>query len=448
MTLGTADSHLFSPLFGDPEVSEIFSEGHTIQAMLQVEGALAAVQGRLGVIPPDAAAEIEVGASRIAVDPDRLQAAIEKAGVPVSELVRQLRAHIGRPAADYVHWGATTQDIMDTALVLQIREVLNGLEPALEQIIRSLAGLADTHRKSVMAGRTHGQQAVPISFGLKVANWLAPLLRHRQRLGEIKGRLLVVQFGGAAGTLASLGSSGTAVQEALAAELDLGLPLTPWHTQRDSLAELGGWLSLVSGSLAKMAQDIILLAQSEVAELQESADPSRGGSSTMPQKRNPMISESIVAAARANASLLANMHQALIQENERATHGWQLEWLTLPQMMALTAGALKRAYFLSQHLVVDEARMQANMADSLGLMLAEALTYALAPAHMGRAEAKELVKEACLVALDQKRHLFDVVREMIPMALDWETIGDPSAYLGSVDAFIDRVINEANLRGK
>ncbi len=445
MTLWPAEPHLISSLFGDLAVSEIFSESHTIQAMLQVEGALATVQGRLGVIPPDAAAEIAAGAAGIEIDPDQLQTAIEKAGVPVSELVRQLRAHVGRPSADYVHWGATTQDIMDTALVLQIREVLDNLEPILGEIIRALAELAGKYRKSVMAGRTHGQQAVPISFGLKVANWLAPLLRHRQRLGEIKVRLLVVQFGGAAGTLAPLGSSGTAVQEALAAELDLGLPLTPWHTQRDSLAEWGGWLSMVSGSLAKMAQDIILLAQSEVAELQESADPSRGGSSTMPQKRNPMVSEAIVAVARTNASLLANMHQALIQENERATHGWQLEWLTLPQMMALTAGALKKAHFLSQHLVVDEARMQANMVDSLGLILAEALTFALAPAYMGRAEAKELVKEACLMALDQKRHLFDVVQEMIPMALDWETIGDPSTYRGSADAFIDRVINEANL---
>lgn len=202
---------------------------------------------------------------------------------------------------------------------------------------------------------------------------------------------------------------------------------------------------MVSGSLAKMAQDVILMTHSEVGELRESADPSRGGSSTMPQKSNPVASELIVVAARANATLLANMHQALIQEHERATHGWQLEWLTLPQMIALTAAALKKAHFLSQNLVVDVARMRANVTASNGLMMAEALTFALAPVHMGRDEAKQLIKEACQVALDQKRHLLDVVQETTPLSLDWEALRDESAYLGSSDVFIDRVLSEANL---
>lgn len=445
MSLWPADSQILSTLFGDPEISGILSERRYVQLMLDVEGALASVQGRLGVIPSDAAAEIVARATALEVDEDQFRAGVEKAGVPVSELVRQLRAHVGGTSADYVHWGATTQDIMDTALVLQIRAALTHIEANLERVIRALAGLADRHRRTLMAGRTHGQQAVPISFGLKVANWLSPLLRHRRRLAEIKRRLLVVQFGGAAGTLAALGSSGLAVQEALAAELDLGVSSTPWHSQRDSLAELGGWLSMVSGSLAKMAQDVILMTHSEVGELRESADPSRGGSSTMPQKSNPVASELIVVAARANATLLANMHQALIQEHERATHGWQLEWLTLPQMIALTAAALKKAHFLSQNLVVDVARMRANVTASNGLMMAEALTFALAPVHMGRDEAKQLIKEACQVALDQKRHLLDVVQEKTPLPLDWEALRDESAYLGSSDVFIDRVLSEANL---
>jgi 3-carboxy-cis,cis-muconate cycloisomerase len=447
MTLSLVDSQFLSSLFGDPDIAGIFSERQFVRYMLDVEGAMASVQGRLGMIPVEAASEITAGAAALEMDVGEFRTAVEKAGVPVSELVRQLRAHIGGKAADYVHWGATTQDIMDTTLVLQIRAALAMMEPTLEQIIHALAGLADKHRKTLMAGRTHGQQAVPIPFGLKVAGWLAPLLRHQRRLEETKRRLLVVQFGGAAGTLAAIGQSGPGVQAALAAELDLGVSLTPWHTQRDSLAELGGWLSMVSGSLAKMAQDVILMAHSEVGELRESADPSRGGSSTMPQKNNPVVSELIVAAARTNASLLANMHQALIQEHERATHGWQLEWLTLPQMFALTTVVLKKGSFLSQNLVVDEARMRANVTASNGLMLAEALAFAVAPAYMSRAEAKQLIKEACQVALDQKRHLLDVVQERIPISLDWEALKDESAYLGSSDTFIDRVLDAVKQEG-
>ena len=427
-------------MFGDAEVAEQFSDAQFVRIMLDVEAALAAVQGRLGVIPTEAAEQIVAGASALDVDIEQLQAGLEKSGVPVIDLVRQLRVQVGESAADYVHWGATTQDIMDTAHVLQIRAVLAQLEPALEAVIANLARLADQHRHTLMAGRTHAQQALPITFGLKVANWLAPLLRHRQRLAEMKPRLLVVQFGGAAGTLAALGDRGTAVQAALAQELNLNIPPTPWHTQRDTLAELASWLSLVSGSLAKMAQDIILLAQSEVAEVRETADATRGGSSTMPQKHNPIISELIIAAARTNASLLAAMHQAQIQEHERATHGWQMEWLTLPQMMGLTAVALQKARFLSQNLVVDETRMRQNVAASHGLMLAEAITFALAPSHMSRVEAKQLVQAACQVALEQNRHLVEVMREKTAVPLDWQALRDEAAYLGAADEFINHVL--------
>jgi 3-carboxy-cis,cis-muconate cycloisomerase len=293
----------------------------------------------------------------------------------------------------------------------------------------------------LMAGRTHSQQALPTTFGLKAAGWLAPLLRHRQRLTELKPRLLIVQFGGAAGTLAALGDEGIVVQAALAQELGLGQPLTPWHTQRDNLAEIAGWFSLVSGSLAKMAQDIILLAQSEIGEVRETADTARGGSSTMPQKNNPIISESLIAAARANANLLATMHQALVQEQERATHGWQMEWLTLPQMVGLTAVALNKALFLSQNLAVNSAQMQHNVTVSNGLMLAEALNFALAQ-HMSRAEAKELITLACQRALAENRHLVDVVREETAVALDWQALRDEANYLGAAQAFIDNVLED------
>ena len=436
----TTDSPLFSSLFRLPEVAEQFSGRQFVRYMLDVEAALAAVQGQLGVIPVEAAEQIVSGAAELTVDLEQVRVGMEKAGVPVIELVRQLRTHVGGEAADYVHWGATTQDIMDTACVLQLREVITILEVSLADLTQNFASLADRHRYTLMAGRTHSQQAVPIPFGLKVAGWAAPLLRDQQRLDELKPRLLTVQFGGAAGTLSALGNQGTAVQSALAAKLNLNAPLIPWHTQRDRLVELANWLSLVTGSLAKMAQDIILMAQSEVREVQESSDQSRGGSSTMPQKHNPVISEQIIAAARTNATLLANMHQAMIQEHERATHGWQMEWLTLPQMMNLTAVSLHKAHFLSENIVINEKQMRNNVAASHGLMLAEAITFVLAPSYMSRQAAKQLVHESCQTALAQNRHLVDVVQTQVDTSLDWPALRDEANCFGAADTFINNVL--------
>lgn len=442
MSILPADSGLYAALFHDSEVAAEFSEARFIQYMLEVEAALALAQSKLGVIPPEAGAAIAAGTTVLELDMQQLMVSTEKSSLPVPELVRQLRAQVGGEAASYVHWGATSQDIMDTALVLQIRPALAVIENNLAGVITNLAELADRHRDTIMAGRTHSQQALPIPFGLKVAGWLAPLVRHRQRLAEIKPRLLCVQFGGAAGTLSVLGESGLQVQAALAGELNLTVPPMPWHTQRDNLVELAGWLSLVSGSLAKMAQDIILLAQTEIGELRESADSTRGGSSTMPQKHNPVISELIIAIARHNATLLSSMQQALIQEHERATHGWQLEWLTLPQMVTLTAAAVKKALFLAQNLQVDTDRMRHNVEASNGLMFAEAISFALT-GSMSRSEAIALVKQACLVAVEQDRHLLDVVKEKTQAPVDWQTLKDTSAYSGSSHAFIDNVLLEA-----
>jgi 3-carboxy-cis,cis-muconate cycloisomerase len=411
--------------------------------MLEVESALARAEAEVGVIPQSAADEIALGIQSLTVDYRRLREGMEKDGVPVSALVQQIRACVGDSASDFVHFGATTQDIMDTVLVLQIRSAFTVIEAILRQVIENLAHLADHHRFTVMAGRTHSQQAVPTSFGFKVAGWLAPLLRHRDRLGELRSRVLVVQLGGAVGTLAPLGEQGVAVQLALASQLDLGLPLMPWHTQRDALAETANWLSLVTGSLAKMAQDIILLAQTEVAEVSESADAKRGSSSTMPQKHNPVTSEQIIVCGRLNTSHLASMHYALIQEHERGTHGWQMEWLTLPAMFELTASALQKAAALSRDLVVDEARMQHNVDASNGLMLAEAITFALAK-FMGRTQAKMVVQEACQAATAENRHLVEVVKERAAgVTLDWENLADRVAQLGSAQMFIDQVLNGA-----
>jgi 3-carboxy-cis,cis-muconate cycloisomerase len=410
------------------------------RTMLDVESTLAKVQGQLGVIPVEAAAHIIDVGEKLEVDFERLRVGVEKSGVPVIELVRQLREQVGSEAADYVHWGATSQDIIDTARVLQIRTSLETLEARLGSLIQNLSRLADKHRHTLMAGRTHSQQALPITFGFKVAVWLAPLLRHRERLAEIKPRLLVVQFGGAVGTLAALGGSGPRVQAALAEELELNLPPIPWHTQRDNMVEIAGWLSMLSGSLAKVAQDVILLAQSEVGELRESPDVSRGGSSTMPQKNNPIVSGRILSAARMNASLLASMHQAGVQEHERGTHGWQMEWLALPQMFTLTAAALDKALFLSHNMVVDERRMRENVAASNGLMLAEAASYALVRASMRKVEANQLVKKAGQVVIQEGRPLVDVLQEKTDAPVDWDALRRESLYLGAADTFIDRVL--------
>jgi 3-carboxy-cis,cis-muconate cycloisomerase len=336
---------------------------------------------------------------------------------------------------------------MDTACVLQLRAVIELIGKRIGEIVRNLSALANKHRATVLAGRTHGQQALPITFGLKVASWLAPLIRHAERLEEIQRRLLVVQFGGAAGTLAALGDQGLAVSRALAMELNLREPAMPWHAQRDCVVEFAGWLSLVTGSLGKMAQDIILMAQSEVGEVGESGEADRGGSSTMPQKSNPITSELIVAAARMNASLLSALHNAQIQEHERATHGWQVEWLTLPQMITLTGSALKHAAYLAKNLRVDAAAMRANIERANDVVLAEAAVFALAKA-MPRAQAEELVKKACGTAVGENRPLIDVVKELVGDAItsgavDWQVLAKPENYLGDSEKIIDRVLNSA-----
>lgn len=442
------DSAIFGPLFNDEEVSKLFDDRALVGAWVEVEAALARTEGRLGVIPVSAAEQIARAATSDKIDIRALSQGTVRSGFPIIALVRELQKCVGAQAAPYVHWGATTQDIMDTGCVLQLRATIGLFKERLVAITRHLGDLSDQHRDTVLAGRTHGQQALPVSFGLKVAAWLTPLLRHAERLNEISPRLLSLQFGGAAGTLAALGDKGLAVMEALAQELKLATPLMPWHAQRDNFVEFAGWLSLVTGSLGKMAQDIILLAQTEIEEAAESAEAGRGGSSTMPQKSNPITSELIIAAARTNAALLSAMHQALIQEQERATHGWQVEWLTLPQMIVLTGGALKQALFLAKNLQVDQRKMRDNIARAHDVILAEAAVFALAQA-MPRAKADELVKKACAVAVSERRPLIDVVKQMagglVPEgAVNWPALAKPENYLGETAKIIDRVLQRAN----
>lgn len=441
------DSAVFGPLFSAEEISFLLGDEAYVRALVQVESAVARAQGKLGIIPA-AAAENIAKATADKIDISALAKGTARSGFPIIALVQELRKQVGADAAPFVHWGATTQDIMDTACVLQIRGVIQIYRRVILEIVRYLSALAERHRSTVLAGRTHGQQALPVSFGLKAAGWLMPLIRHLDRLDELSPRLLVLQFGGAAGTLAALGDKGLAVVEALSEDLELAAPVMPWHVQRDSFAEFAGWLSLVTGSLGKMAQDIILLAQTEIGEVAESAEEGRGGSSTMPQKSNPITSELIVAAARTNASLVSAMHQAQIQEHERATHGWQVEWLVLPQMMLLTGGALKHARDLAKNLQVDAAAMRDNIKRANDVILAEAAVFSLARC-MPRAEAEELVKKACGIAASQARPLLQVAKELAAGhagAVDWAALQNPANYLGQADKMIDRVLQRAKNR--
>ncbi|UQN10248.1 3-carboxy-cis,cis-muconate cycloisomerase [Deinococcus sp. QL22] len=442
MSFTPLDSGLYRPLFTSAPMQRLFSDEAHIARLVAVEAALARAQADLGLIPLDAAQAITDLSRCFVPDWERLQLGTAQDGFPVIALLAQLREQLPAAAAEALHFGATTQDIMDTALVLQLRDALHLIEGNVHVVVQLLAHLSDMHRRTLMAGRTHSQHALPITFGLKVAGWLAPLLRHLERLHQLRPRLLVVQCGGAAGTLAALGNDGLRVSAALARELGLGEAPLPWHTSRDTLAELGGWLSLLTGTLGKAAQDLILLAQSEVDEVRGGGGG--GGSSTMPQKSNPIGSELIVAAARANAALLSGLHQAALQEHERGTHGWQLEWLTLPQMLGLTAGAVDRTVLLTQDLQVDAARMRANVQASGGLMMAEALTFALA-AHVGQAEAKATVRRAVALARQDGQPLAEALRLCTNAPLDWAALHEDH-YLGVNDALIDRLLGLADAR--
>jgi 3-carboxy-cis,cis-muconate cycloisomerase len=448
MPINPADSPVLGTLYGSDAMRAIFDDRAWFQRMLDVEAALARVQARLGIIPADAAAAITAAARVDNLDTAELAASVRNVGYPVVGVVRGLSRATGA-AGGWTHWGATTQDIMDTATVLQARDGLALIRAELLAIIAALIGQADRHRATVMAGRTHLQHALPITFGLKCAVWLQPLVAHVQRLDQLRPRVEIAQFGGAAGTLASLGEQGIAVLDGLAAELGLAAPPAPWHVARDGFSEVVGFLGLMCGSLAKIATDVILLAQNEVGELSEPYVAGRGSSSTMPQKRNPIASEYVLASARAVQALVPLMQGAMAQDHERATGPWQAELLALPQAFVLSHGALAHARTITEGMVVDAARMRRNLDASGGLIMAEAVMMGLAP-QLGRETAHHVVKHACDRALADGIPLAEalLLEPEVASRLDRTAIQrltDPANYLGSTGSFIDRVLALARI---
>jgi 3-carboxy-cis,cis-muconate cycloisomerase len=437
------DSFLFRDAFGTAAMREVFSDFSSLSRYAEVEIALAKAEARCGVIPTEAAEAITKCTNVAALDFDLLRRETDIVGYPILPLVQQMVKQCGE-AGRYVHWGATTQDIMDTALVLQMRAGLTIIEQDISTVRGILADLSRRYRDTPMAGRTHLQQALPVTFGYKTAIWLAMFDRHAERLQQLKPRVLVGQFAGAAGTLASLGDKGFEVQKALCDELGLGVPVSTWHVARDGLAEVVNFLALLTGSLGKIALDIMIMASTEFAEVYEPFVKGRGASSTMPQKRNPISAELMLAASKAVRQHAGLMLDASVQDFERATGPWHAEWMAIPESFVLTAGALHQAKFALQGLIVDERQMAKNLGISRGLIVAEAVMMGLA-LEIGRQQAHDVVYDACRLANEKNMTLADALsadRE-VSARIDRATIErltSPNNYLGLAPEMVDRVL--------
>jgi 3-carboxy-cis,cis-muconate cycloisomerase len=418
---------------------EAFGNQARLQGLLDFEAALARAEAHTGFISAASGAAIEAQCKASLYDFARLADEAVSAGNLTIPLIKALKARVADPeAAACVHRGATSQDAIDTGLVLQIRKGLNLIEADLTRLAGSLAALADAHRNTAMAGRTWMQQALPITLGLKAASWLDGLTRHRRRLRDLRKTVLVLQLGGAVGTLAAFEGHGLRIAAELAKDLGLALPDLPWHTQRDRIAECATFLGLLTGSLGKIARDLSLLSQTEVGELNEPAEPGRGGSSTMPQKRNPVACAAALSAAIRVPPLVSTMLSAMVQEHERALGGWQAEWETLPQIFLLTGGALSQLAHVFETPEIDLERLKANLEVTHGLILAEAAVTRLT-ATLGRKAASALVEAASQKALAERRPLRELLTAHLPAA-ELDQLFDPKNYLGESNALIDRAL--------
>src|ERR1700729_2556149 len=442
MPTSLIDSAVFRDIFSTEAMRRVFSDENRVQKYLDFEAALARAQGRLGIIPKEAEEEIVQHCNVSEIDFAKLKTQTERIGYPVLPVVQQLVALCKDGLGEWCHWGATTQDITDSATVMQIREGLALIEADLNGIADALANLARKYRDTPMAGRSNLQQAVPITFGYKMATLLAAFERHKQRLGELRARVLVGEFGGAAGTLSSLGGRGLETQAELMKELKLGQPAIAWHTVRDTIAEAGCFLGLVT--CANIAFDIKLMMQTEVEELYEPFHEGRGSSSTMPQKRNPISSVYITALTSVVRQQTAALLDAMAEDHERATGPWEIEWIVLPEIFCLSAGALAQTLFVLTGLQVDAKKMRANLDITKGLIVSEAVMMGLGP-YLGRQYAHDLVYDICRKVVATGRPLVELLAESeeITKHLDRDALAklcDPANYLGEAGAMVDRVL--------
>ncbi len=442
---------LFDNLFRYQAIDHIFSDLETLRSLLQFEAALARAEAQAGVIPEPDARVISAACQPEQFSIEELAAKAALAGniaIPLVKKLTELVAAKNKDAARFVHWGATSQDAMDTAAMLQLRRAMEVMDQDLARLITVLAGLAEKHCATIVVARTWMQQALPTTFGFIVAGWLDAMLRHRARLLELRAGNLALQFGGAVGTLAALAGRGPQVGKALAEELHLTLPAIPWHTHRDRIVEIATTLGICTGTLGKIARAISLHAQTEIAELAEPSGEGRGGSSTMPHKRNPVTCATVLAAAMRMPGLVSTMLSAMQQEQQRALGGWQAEWETLPELVCLAGGALHHLTEMLPGLQVDASRMRENLEATRGLIFAEAATMALAE-RLGKSPAHTLVEAACAKTLAGRRHLKDVLREDPAVQgylkpADLERLFDARNYLGNAEAFVHDVLAQAN----
>lgn len=419
MAVTPFDSAIHRELYGDAEVGALFTDSAEVRAMLLFEGALARAQGDLGVIPETAAAAIHRAAQTVAIDPAALSKGTAVAGVPAPALVEAFRAAMEAPEhAAYAHWGATSQDVVDTGLVLRLRRAAEIIDARLAALIKTLDAVAAREAGTVMAARTRSQIATPTTLAAKIAVWAGSLRRGRARLTAAGERAFVVSLHGASGTSDALGPKAEETRAAVAKALRLGAPDGPWHAARDNIAELGAALTTITGATGKMGLDLLLLMQSEVGEVTAGAG---GGSSTMPHKQNPVGPEALIALARANAGLVGRLFEAQLHAHEREGAAWALEWLTLPQIVTATAAALRHAQTLAETLTARPDRMAATIDATGGLMFAEAASFALS-AHMKRPEAQALVKAACRDATARGVHLKEALKCATDAPVDWDAV--------------------------
>ena len=429
-------SKLWGNMFGTAEMRALFTDEAMVQGYLDVEAALARAQAGIGIVPTEAAAAITAVAEIGRIDWPRLSTRTQIVGYPILPLVEQLSGWAEGGLGQWCHWGATTQDIMDTADVLQIRNALDLIAADLDAVASALVKLAAEHAETPMAGRTHLQHALPVSFGYKAATWLSGIDRHRARLAELRPRVEVLSFAGAVGTLASLGEKdGMATQKALAGELGLALPNITWHSIRDGFAEVTGWLALVAASLGKIGYDVMLMMQTETGEVLEPFQPGRGASSTMPQKRNPIGSELMLAAAKIVREQHSLMLDAMVQDHERASGQWHVEWQALPTAFIVASGGLSAAREVLEGLEVRPDTMRRVLDTTGGLIVAEAVMRGLAPA-LGRQVAHDLVYDCCQTVLATGASFLDALagEPRIAAVMDRDALArlvDPANYLGA-----------------